>query len=126
MNISADTLERAAFACFGNKLEDNYKRLVFLNLERVVRDNPNISAGKCFALLGNMMTINRQDFDCAVAAMEMPFKRFNINRYTRPVDTKNPRAGNRKVIHIQLSDSELWDVWFKDVTVKYPELSLWV
>jgi len=126
MKLDADTLERAAFACFGNKLEDNYKRLLFLNLDKVVRENPNISSGKCFALLSNAMTVSRQDFDCAVAAMEMPFKRFSINRYTRKVDPNNQRAGTRKVSHIHLTDSELWSTWVTSVISKYPELSLWV
>lgn len=131
MSIDAWILEKAAFACFSGVTEDSFKRLLFLNISKVVKENPNITTNRAFGLVNSRIIVSRPDFEAAVLAMETPFKRLKINKYKRrdsvasdlnPVN-KNPR----QVVHLNVvEDCEPWQIWVKAITEKYPELSIWV
>lgn len=123
MNIDADTLEKAAFACFNDKLEDNYKRLLFLSIEKVMQENPNISRNRCFFLTKCRMTVLKEsDFDCAIAALKIPFKRIDINEYR----ARRTKQGSRHIMHLVLTESDDWNLWTGTVKERYPELSIWL
>ena len=126
MMIDAWTLEKAAFAVFRTKLEDSYKRLLFLNIAKLVEENPNITAHQCYLLLVKVMEVERADFDVAVRALETPFKCVKINRYTRK--NKSPDKANNEyvVAHLNPVVSEDWLGWVAAVEQKYPELMIWV
>lgn len=132
MSIDAWTLEKAAFACFGNKLEDNYKRLLFIHISKTVEQHPNISANKCYGLVNSLMPVERIDFDSAVRAMVTPFKRLALNSYTRKAGgasaMKPQPSGSDKgmqVTHLRPMQSDSWDSWVKAVIDTYPELHIW-
>lgn len=115
--IDACVLEKAAFACFGNKLEDSFKRLLFLNIDKYVSENPNCTANQCYFKVLEIMAVERPDFDAAVRAMKTPFQRLAIHSYVR----------NKKAFtHLVPADSENWNAWVQTVTENYPELTIWV
>lgn len=119
MNLDACTLEKAAFACFSNKLEDSFKRLLFLNINKVVSESPNITDNQAFGLVSEVMAVERLDFDAAVRAMKTPFQRISINRYKR-------KREQCYVQHLNPTDSAGWNEWVRTITENYPELSIWV
>jgi len=124
--IDAWTLEKAAFAVFRTKLEDSYKRLLFLNINKLVEDNPNITSFQCYLLLTKVMEVERADFDVAVRALETPFKSVKINRYTRK-NKGNEKPSNEYVVaHLNPVESPEWQSWVAAVEQKYPELMIWV
>lgn len=117
ITIDACVLEKAAFACFGNKLEDSFKRLLFLNIDKYVRENPNCTANQCYYKVLEIMAVERSDFDAAVRAMKTPFQRLAINKFARH---------GKQHIHLIPADSENWSAWVQTVIEKYPELTIWV
>lgn len=122
------TLERAAFACFRTKLEDSYKRLLFMRISNAVTLNPNVTANKCFHMLKDSIPVEREDFDAAIRALEVPFGRLKIDSYTKRSSKhhkEQPTAAPFKVLHLNASDSDQWNNWLNAVLEKYPELSVW-
>lgn len=115
--IDACVLEKAAFATFSNKLEDHFKRLLFLNIDKYVSENPNCTANQCYHKLYEIMAVERPDFDAAVRAMKTPFQRISINAYVRK---------NKPHAHLIPAESANWNAWVQTVTEKYPELTIWV
>jgi hypothetical protein len=117
MTLDACILEKAAFACFSNKLEDSFKRLLFLTIDKTVSDNPNITANKAYFAVAKDMAVNREDFNAAVLAMKTPFKRLAINQYVR---------SGQEFMHLNPTESNSWNDWVQTITENYPELSIWV
>lgn len=131
MSIDAWTLEKAAFACFSNVTEDSFKRLLFLHISKVVKEQPNTTTNRAYVAVSDRIVVSRNDFEAAVRAMETPFKRLKINKYKRRSQSAsdlNPLNANPKmVVHLNISECcEPWNIWVKAVTEKYPELSIWV
>lgn len=123
------TTERAAFACFRTKLEDSYKRLLFIRIIDTLAENPNMSANHCYSTLRNSIPLLREDFDAAVCALIRPFGRLNQFSYTRTPQKNKSDAPHSKaparVQHLHITESKLWDEWLSAVLEKYPELSVW-
>lgn len=117
MTLDACTLEKAAFACFSNKLEDSFKRLLFLNIDKQVSENPNCTANQCYHKVLDSLFVERVDFDAAVRAMKIPFQRLAINQF---------RRHGKVHTHLIPETSENWNAWVRTVTENYPELSIWV
>lgn len=124
MTVSIDLLERAAFACFSAKLEDSYKRLLFVKIASVLKQHPNISANRCYAQVSRNFQVDRAVFDSAVCALETPFKFIRVDSYTRKAvnGSQNPR----QVSHLTVIDGQPWKGWLAHVTVNYPELLVWL
>lgn len=121
MDMSIEMLERAAFACFSTKVEDTYKRLMFVKIASILRTQPNVTANKCFALLTRTFQVDRAVFDSALSALETPFKFVRIDRYRR-----GEGQAQRQVTHLTVIEGEPWSAWLEYVTVNYPELLVWL
>lgn len=131
MSTDAWILEKAAFACFSGVTEDSFKRLLFLHISKVVKENQNITTNRAFGIVSDRIVVNRPDFEAAVRALETPFKRLKINKYKRrsvsASDVNQTSNNTRQVVHLNVvEDCAPWNVWVKAVTEKYPELSIWV
>lgn len=119
--MEIDLIEKAAFACFSQKVEDSFKRLLFIKIAKIVQENPKISTNRCFAELSSTFRVERVVFDCAVSALETPFKFLRINRYHRPAE-----KGVREIQHLSLGEGEPWQRWLDAVLKQYPELLVWI
>lgn len=117
MVVEFDVIERAAFACFAKKLEDSFKRLLILYTYRIVENNPNITSNQAFTQILKVVNVKREDFECAVHALEKPLQALTINSYKREGKT---------ISHLNPSGSELWEVYSYGATKKHPELKLWL
>jgi hypothetical protein len=117
MTVDLTLLEKAAFACFRNKSEDGFKRLLFIYIMKLVSDNPNITTNKAFMLIRDVVEVDRLDFDSAVRALEYPLSSLKINRY---------RRAEKNIAHLNKSDSEVWSLYSDHLMSTHPELKLWV
>lgn len=119
MSVNFDILEKAAFACFSNKLEDIFKRLLLISISKLVQTNPNITVNQAYIQLSDKIKVERTDFDSAVMALEHPLEALKANKYKRP-DRKVP------VIHLNYTGSNTWTGYENSVMEKHPELKLWI